>query len=83
MTKILALQVFAAALITGAATTVAIRVDPSRALQAIAAAPVPHLILAARGRNVKALGIFIGALGEIRTPDPQIRSFILPLFSSH
>ena len=56
MTKMLALQLFAAALLTGTAAAVA----------------SPHL--GRQERNVKALGIFIGALGEIRTPDPQIRS---------
>jgi hypothetical protein len=53
MTKLLALQLFATALVTGAAATVVIRVDPSPALQAIAAAPVPHLILAAKDATSK------------------------------
>jgi hypothetical protein len=48
MTKVLALQFFAAALViatAGVAATVAMRVDPSpAALQAIAVAPVPKLI---------------------------------------
>jgi hypothetical protein len=53
MTKMLALQLFAAALLTGTAAAVAIRVDRSPALQAIAAAPVPHLILAAKSATSK------------------------------
>ena len=54
MTKVLAIQIFAAALViasAGAAATVAIRANPTPTLQAIAAAPVSQLVLAARDRG--------------------------------
>ena len=64
MTKVLVLQILATVGIAGAgaAATVATRVNPSPALRAIAAAPLPQLILATRN---KAAASKRGASGSV------------------